>query len=195
MALWFSADEHFGSQRALELCKRPFDTVETMDAHMVKQWNLHVLSSDTTYVLGDFGTYARMSKLNGRIVLLLGNYELRDIQQKFGGDFERFKDFIHAIKEDVEIISNPRLLDFSDLFTEQIYWVCHEPLDMHRKYFNLFGHIHGTQMVKKHGLNVGVDCHHFRPIDLYTIQFYQDAIESKYDLNVFCDELTLTKNN
>ena len=51
--------------------------------------------------------------------------------------------------------------------------------------FNLFGHIHGRQMVKRYGLDVGVDCHHFRPISFHDVLFYKNAIENHYDENVF----------
>ena len=51
--------------------------------------------------------------------------------------------------------------------------------------FYLFGHIHKLQMVKKFGLNVGVDCHDFRPINEEIILFYRNAIEKHYDRNVF----------
>jgi hypothetical protein len=40
-------------------------------------------------------------------------------------------------------------------------------------------------MVKRNGLNVGVDCHQFTPIDLSVVKFYYDAITKHYDHNVF----------
>ena len=43
-------------------------------------------------------------------------------------------------------------------------------------------------MVKRNGLNVGVDCHNFRPIDVETIEFYRTAIEKFYDENVFSEK-------
>ena len=51
--------------------------------------------------------------------------------------------------------------------------------------FNLFGHIHGKQLVKKFGLDVGVDGHHFMPIDESVVEFYYNAITKYYDNNVF----------
>jgi hypothetical protein len=40
-------------------------------------------------------------------------------------------------------------------------------------------------MVRKNGLNVGVDCHNFTPIDISTVLFYKEAIEKYYDYEVF----------
>ena len=45
-------------------------------------------------------------------------------------------------------------------------------------------------MVKKNGLNVGVDCHNFRPINTDTVMFYRNAIEAHYDENVFMEQLS-----
>ena len=61
----------------------------------------------------------------------------------------------------------------------------HEPENYDKKCFNLFGHIHGRQMVKRFGLDVGVDCHHFKPISIKDVLFYKTAIEKYYDNNVF----------
>jgi hypothetical protein len=40
-------------------------------------------------------------------------------------------------------------------------------------------------MIKRYGINVGVDCHHFTPIDMDTILFYHNAALHYYDENVF----------
>ncbi|HNA90554.1 MAG TPA: hypothetical protein PK989_14665, partial [Anaerolineales bacterium] len=55
--------------------------------------------------------------------------------------------------------------------------------------FFLFGHVHQLQMVKRNGLNVGTDCHFFRPIDLQVVLFYRNAIYLHYDDNVFMERL------
>lgn len=39
--------------------------------------------------------------------------------------------------------------------------------------------------VKRNALNVGVDCHNFRPISIETVEFYRNAIENHYDEEVF----------
>lgn len=49
----------------------------------------------------------------------------------------------------------------------------------------LFGHIHGRQLIKPYGIDVGVDGHHFYPIDTETVLFYRNAIVNHYDENVF----------
>lgn len=61
----------------------------------------------------------------------------------------------------------------------------HEPENCKKDRFNLFGHVHQLCMVKKYGLNVGTDCHFFKPIDIDTVLFYKNAIQNHYDFNVF----------
>lgn len=52
--------------------------------------------------------------------------------------------------------------------------------------FYLFGHVHKLCMIKSNGLNVGTDCHHFKPISMETVEFYRNATVNKvYDENVF----------
>ena len=52
-------------------------------------------------------------------------------------------------------------------------------------HINLFGHVHKLCMVKPFGLNVGMDCHNFYPIDMETVLFYHNAILRYYDNDVF----------
>lgn len=53
--------------------------------------------------------------------------------------------------------------------------------------FGLFGHIHKLQMVRRYGLNVGIDCHNFKPISYDEVLFYKNAILNHYDNETFGD--------
>lgn len=174
MKVWFTSDTHFGSQRTLELSKRPFKTVEEMDRTMIDNWNKVVAKDDIVFHLGDFGNYEVANKLNGIIMLILGNYEEKDNKEGklvLNGFDKYFKT--------TEVY-----------FGEKIIHLSHEPskvknIKMDEKNINLFGHIHKLCMVKPYGLNVGVDCHNFTPIDLDTVLFYHNAILNHYDDEVF----------
>lgn len=62
----------------------------------------------------------------------------------------------------------------------------HEPMNSTKKY-NLFGHIHGRQMIKRFGLDVGVDVHGFAPMSAEEVEFFLNALEKGYyDAEVFC---------
>ena len=55
--------------------------------------------------------------------------------------------------------------------------------------FFLYGHIHRLQTVKRNGVNVGVDCHHFFPINLDDVYFQINGVLNHYDKNVFMDKI------
>lgn len=174
---WFTGDTHFGHQRTLELSRRPFSTVEEMDAEMVKNWNSVVKSDDIVFHVGDFGNYEVSHQLNGHIHLLLGNYERMDIEKgivKLDDLKERFN--FESVDDDKRV---------SLMFNNQMLQLVHEPTHRSPSFFTLFGHIHKLQMVKRNALNVGVDCHQFTPIDLETVLFYKNAIQNHYDEDVF----------
>lgn len=167
--IFFTADTHFGSERTLELSKRPFSSVEEMNWEMVKRWNTTVSEGDTVYHLGDFGSPAYFHLLNGNILMVRGNYD---------------SDYVmDLLKEDgAGEISKGHLFPLNGLK----FWLVHKPVDADDKAkFYLFGHVHKLRMVMTNGLNVGVDCHDFKPIDVETVMFYRNAIENHYDENVF----------
>ena len=80
MATFFTSDIHFGDERIMKLCDRPFSNVKEMDEYIVDKWNKKVSNSDTVWVLGDIVSPEHFDKdllnrLNGKIYLLLGNHD------------------------------------------------------------------------------------------------------------------------
>lgn len=163
--IWFTSDTHFGSERTLELSKRPFKTVEEMDKTIIDNWNLVVGKDDVVYHLGDFGCYERVKELNGNIILICGNYEIDDIDNKFESNCNNFIDYALNLGFNSISISeyfNPtgNYSIWVDIKDEHcIINMVHKPSDLSNIFslneYNLFGHIHGLQRVKKRGLNVG----------------------------------------
>jgi len=187
MKLWFTADTHFGQQRTLELSRRPFDDVARMDAELVRRWNSVVMDDDVVYHLGDFGDPVRVHDLSGkRIVILPGNYDDENVMKELKRDPR-----VNFIPTETVLGRNRYQETFERLELPPI-WLVHEPAIALYVWgtetpprFYLYGHIHQLQMVKRNGLNVGVDCHQFTPIDLSVLKFYYDAITKHYDKNVF----------
>ncbi|GAA0092978.1 metallophosphoesterase [Paraclostridium bifermentans] len=174
--IWFTSDTHFGAERTLELSKRPFCSVEEMDEIIINNWNSVVKENDTVYHLGDFGDYSIVSRLNGRINLIFGNYERND-----NIDIQQLKKYGFN-----EVYKDSQIRRLNDLLLVNM---SHEPSKAiksnNEDMFNLFGHIHKLQMVRRYGLNVGMDCHNFYPIDVDEVMFYKTAIDKFYDEEVF----------
>ena len=54
MALFFTSDTHFDHARIIELCNRPFSSVEEMNETMIERWNARVKPHDVVWHLCDF---------------------------------------------------------------------------------------------------------------------------------------------
>lgn len=171
---FFTSDTHFGSLRALELSKRPFDSVSEMDWTMIERWNKVVTPDSQVIHLGDFGNYSYLKYLNGDITIFQGNYE------------EEGKDEVKIYpSQDVTFIDEPRQLISVDGIN---LWAGHKPLDVKPacgEISGIFGHIHGRQKIKSWGIDVGVDGNNFTPMSLEDIKFYLEAIKKHYDSEVW----------
>ncbi len=181
MKMFYTSDTHFGAQRTLELSDRPFKNVSEMDSKIISNWNEVVTNEDRVMHLGDFGDYKNIKFLNGKVSLICGNYEMKDIKESFNGNKKKFKlylldlGFEEVFFGDVSV-SSKKLGNF---------YACHEPHKCKIGQFNLFGHIHNLCMVKTFGLNVGTDCHHFYPINEDQVLLRKKGIEEFYDDEVF----------
>ena len=176
MTTLFTADTHYGSQRTLELSRRPFVTVQDMDDAMVDRTNACAGRSDLQYHLGDYGDYRMIRRINVPTILICGNYEYDDISKYFDNDFTKFRRHLLGLGFK-DVVLNNMVLD--DMFLN------HFPNNRSDTLFNLFGHIHRLQMVKRNGLNVGVDCHDYCPITLDVVNFYRNFIANVCDDEVF----------
>lgn len=134
------ADTHFESESLLRMENRPFKSVSEMNEAMIINWNKVVCKDDRVFHLGDFADLSTEDKkrevsgiierLNGHIVLILGNHD-RD-----------FIDFYRGFEE-IEIY------EFPIVYKE--FWVLsHEPMYVSENmpYANIFGHVHNSPMYK-----------------------------------------------
>lgn len=191
--LFFTSDTHFSSTRTNKFSARGFEevidendnaSVPAMDELFIMWWNNTIGEDDIVIHLGDFGNYDIRKQLNGKIILIYGNYEEDDIK-KLNMTPDEFDTMLKDKYGFDHIIHKGLTLEFED--GEQIYCT-HKPTDCKSNMFNLFGHIHKLQMVKRFGLNVGIDCHLFAPLSYKGVLFYKNAIENHYDDDVFCVE-------
>ena len=80
--VFFTGDLHFGHANAIKFDNRGFDSVEEMDAELIRRWNNKVTKDDLVYVLGDMIWKVRnndaceiIKQLNGQIILIQGNHD------------------------------------------------------------------------------------------------------------------------
>lgn len=165
--VYFTADTHFGSSRHLELLRRPKGSVGAMDLSMIDNWNNQTIESSVIFHLGDFGAYDAIQVIKGRIILLRGNYDRVGVPDDFEYIVDEGKPVRVKIGDNFDVVLN------------------HYPSKSLEGEFNLFGHIHKTQIVRENGLNVGVDCHDFKLLSVDDIKWFMDAILIHYDYEVF----------
>jgi calcineurin-like phosphoesterase family protein len=161
LAVWFTADTHFGHAGALALYRRPFASVAAMDAEMVARWNSVVQPGDDVWHLGDFALRATASAaaallraLNGRKHLVTGNNDPPDI---------------------VALPEWSSVQPYAELTVDARRLVlCHYAFrtwnGMAKGSLNLHGHSHGRLKPLPRQTDVGVDCWAFRPIDVQQLR-------------------------
>ncbi len=166
MAVFFTADTHFGHGGARGLYRRPFDSMAAMDAAMMANWNAVVGPGDEVWHLGDFAlrpkpdrVAALLEGLSGTKHLVTGNND-PDATCRLAG-WASVQPYAELTLDGVGLV------------------LCHYPFrswrNMHRGWLNLHGHSHGrlARMPRQH--DVGVDCRDFRPVTLAGLRNVVDA--------------------
>lgn len=176
MNVFLTSDTHYGAERTRQFSHRPFGDTHEMDEHIMNLHNMDASKNDLVYHLGDFGNYEMVKHLNGRIILICGNYEQTDIDTNFKGDFISFRKYLLELGFFNVIRYSTWLNDI---------YLTHRPSNCYQNMFNCFGHIHGAQKIKKFGLNVGVDCHHFHLVSFDHVKQQRIEIKEHYDEDVF----------
>ncbi len=170
--IFFTSDLHFGHEKIIRNCHRPFKDVEDMNSQLIENWNATVGSRDDIYILGDFALRLEMStihalleQLKGRKHLIFGNHDHEIARHRY-----YFRDVLCSMNSlfMMRISGDRRLL------------LCHYPLmywcgDYDDRFIHLYGHIHNNAHDMKwarhlrNSYNVGVDVNDYRPVDLDTV--------------------------
>jgi calcineurin-like phosphoesterase family protein len=155
MALFFTADTHFGDHRTINIQRRPFASVAQMDEAIVAGWNAVVGHDDEVWHLGDVArrlvdVRALLGRLNGTKHLVRGNNDDPAIGE--AGGWASVQDYAEITIDGVLLV------------------LCHYPFrswnGQHRRSINLHGHSHGRLKQMPRQFDVGVDARGYRPITL-----------------------------
>lgn len=177
MRTWFTADLHFGHQRIIELCNRPFDSVGEMNEALVHNWNKVIEDGDSVYIVGDLcmGQFAESIKyvhrLKGRKILVPGNHDR--VHPVYPCKPHKRAEF-RKMYEDAGLVIAPLMIAFASLR------ICHFPYegDSHGedRYVDqrptddgallIHGHVHDQWRERGRQYNVGVDVHDYSPVPL-----------------------------
>ncbi|MDD6621622.1 MAG: metallophosphoesterase [Bacteroidales bacterium] len=92
--IWFTSDTHFFNTKVIEYSHRPFASVEEMNEELIARWNSVVHRDGIVFHLGDFcfGNLDKwnylLDRLKGKIFLVLGNHDVRHINEDIVSRFE-----------------------------------------------------------------------------------------------------------
>ena len=138
--VFFCSDTHFWHKNILkyEPVNRPFKDVFEMNEQMISRWNSVVGPNDLVFHLGDFcfGGQGKVmelvSRLNGKIVLILGNHD-RDRSKNWwlGCGF-------HDVISGTIVIDGKFILSHEPIGEDEIQGTIPEGM------VNLYGHVHGN---------------------------------------------------
>ena len=164
--IWFTSDLHLGHRSAINMCGRPFETVEEMNETIIGNFNSCVKNDDTVYILGDIThripvaeANQMISRLNGKKILCKGNHDKKyDV-----GLFEGIYDFLEIRVHDVNI---------SLMHYPMMSWP-----KSHYGSLHLHGHSHNKEdynlIHKSEGIlryDVGVDANGFYPVSIEQVK-------------------------
>ncbi|MBP1182967.1 metallophosphoesterase family protein [Methylobacterium sp. PvR107] len=158
MAVFFTADTHFGHAGILHACKRPFASIQEHDSLLIEAWNATVAPGDTVYHLGDFALGPAEAaekvfrRLNGRKCLIAGNHDRRNRKLAWAEQHEGIREVSVEGKHLV---------------------LCHYPMRSWPRAFrgslHLYGHTHGKLPGTTQSCDVGVDVWGYRPVSLAAV--------------------------
>ena len=167
--IFFTSDTHFYHSNIIKFCGRPFKDVEEMNETLINNWNEVVGPTDIVYHLGDFcfaGSaewHSVLGQLNGRIHLIIGNHDEKNLRQGYMNLFESVSYQKHIV------------IGSDNFYLNHYPYLCYPGHHSHT--YQLFGHVHSSHF-KFEGIDskrmqnnitptqydVGVDWNDFKPI-------------------------------
>ena len=185
--IFFTSDTHFFHKNIIQYCNRPFKDIEEMNEKLIENWNNVVPYNGIVFHLGDVSfsgkekTSSMVSRLNGKIYLVRGNHDGKNINE----------DLFEWVSDQIMI----KVLGDSEI-PEQKIFMHHFPFltwpEKEQGCWQLFGHLHLKNDINNRNpikdklsinqLEIGVDGHNYLPYSFYEIKekITKNYLEGKY---------------
>ena len=171
--MFFTSDTHFNHTNIIRFCNRPFKDVAHMNETIIANWNSVVGPDDIIFHLGDFclGDSAEwinvLNRLNGKIYLIAGNHDIKDLRQNYTKYFEQITMQMH-----IEV-------DKQKIYLNHCPFLCYG--GAYSDTWQLFGHVHTSRhntgkdvprlkMLFPTQYDVGVDNNNFTPVSFAQVK-------------------------
>ena len=195
MSIFFTSDLHFSHERIIEMCNRPFVSVDDMNETMIRNHNNMVSPNDVVYFMGDVAmgkladSLPLVARMNGQKTLILGNHD-RPSPCYHHKNEEKRREWVHTydqyfqhIVETMEMPFGPNgemvlmhHFPYADPgYVDHAYEGRYQEFQPKDNGMPLFcGHVHNSFKVKKTAkgtpvINVGVDVWGFAPVSIETL--------------------------
>ncbi len=172
--IWFTSDTHFCHENIVKFSGRPFANAAEMNEELIRRWNETIPEDGIVFHLGDFCMGGSkewndiMYRLHGKIYLILGNHDMKNIKQGFMQRFELVTQqmSIRVGGQSIILNHNP--------------FLCYG--GSYRDVWQLFGHVHSgplshtgldlprLKMLFPLQYDVGVDNNDFRPVSFAEVK-------------------------
>lgn len=165
--LFFTSDTHFNHANIIRFCNRPFENVEEMNETIISNWNRMVSPDDTIFHLGDFCLGGSevwnglLDRLNGKIHLIIGNHDIKNLRPSFLNRFEEavMQKYIEVGKRKIYLNHFPLLCyDGACCDTWQLFG------HVHTRENSTGSDAHRLTMLYPTQYDVGVDNNNFAPV-------------------------------
>ena len=172
--VFITADEHYGHNRIIEYCRRPFKHVDEQTEILIERHNKKVpdKKSYLTIHVGDLFWHTLslgealviLGRLHGRHAFIYGNHD--ELIEKHAGSFAYQFDWM---KGENKASGVHRLY-----FNKNEMTLCHYAMRVwnksHKGSWMLYGHSHNELPVIGKSFDIGVDGHDFEPWSLEEIE-------------------------
>lgn len=188
----YTSDPHFGHARIIDLCGRPFKSVDEMNWKLVANFNRAAPHGTRLFILGDAAlgslddSLKCIAALEAHTILLPGNHDrmTRAVYKDWAKVekrekwYARYREVFDEVWEEPE--TGPSIWQHPDLTYSDDYpvWMSHYPSsgDSHgedrvrelrpkaEQYPLIHGHVHNMWQKRGAMFNVGVDVNDFTPV-------------------------------
>ena len=184
--VYFTSDTHFNHANIIGFCSRPFKNVNEMNETLITNWNRIVGADDIVFHLGDFclGGSAEwtnvLNRLNGKIYLIVGNHDMKNLRQSY---YDRFEEIV--MQKHIEIGKQK-------IYLNHCPFLCYG--GAYKDTWQLFGHVHTSKnntgkdasrlnMLFPTQYDVGVDNNNFTPVSFDQVKAIIQKQVEQFDKN------------
>ena len=161
--VFFTSDTHFNHRAIVNLCKRPFNSIEEHDQALIDNWN-----SVGDFCFGGFPKWKEIrSQLNGHIILIRGNHDDKNMSNGCSVlfDHDTYQMRININGRNVYLNHFPFLCFahgdinlYKDSYSIQLYGHCHSGPNSASADLSRLNFCYPTQY------DVGVDNNNYTPV-------------------------------